>query len=107
MPVPTLTHLQFLVLQILGGSQRPGRYLRAELAKNAQRKSLPAFYQMMARLEDANFVEGSYRRIDIDDQPVQERCYKITAPGLKAYHSTRDFYFQSSLNTAKGGVIHG
>src|SRR5688572_8759241 len=108
MPIPDLTHLQFLVLLIIGGIERPGRYVREKLAEEGQRTSLPAFYQMMARLEEAKYIKTSTRQLDIDGQKVQERWYKVTAAGLRACHDTREFYRVRDLATggAKGGLAH-
>lgn len=95
--VPEITHLQFLVLHILMGSERAGHEIRDELAENGVRKSGPAFYQLMARLEDAGFVKGRYVKIVIDGQTVKERRYKIKGSGATAYNSVEQFY-ASKLN---------
>src|SRR5688572_18267316 len=92
MGIPDLTHLQFLVLDVIGAKERPGKYVREKLTSQGERKTLPAFYQMMARLEDAKFVEGSYRKIEVGGQQLQERWYRITASGIRAWQATRDFY---------------
>jgi DNA-binding PadR family transcriptional regulator len=107
MPLPDLTHLQFLVLLSIGGAEQPGRYVREKLAKEGQRPSLPAFYQMMARLEEAKYIKTSTRQLDIDGQKVQERWYKVTAAGLKACHDTREFYRRREFAPrSKGGLAH-
>jgi DNA-binding PadR family transcriptional regulator len=105
MPVPQLTHLQFLVLDILGARERPGKYIREKLVEEGERKSLPAFYQMMSRLEDADLVEGSNHRVEVEGQPITERRYKITGGGRAAWQTTRDFYFERARAAleAKGG----
>ena len=62
----------------------------------------------MARLEDAKFVEGEYQKAEVASQVVQERWYKITGSGLRAYHSTRDFYASADvMRAAKGGTVRG
>ena len=103
MPLPDTTHLQFLVLTGLGGRQRSGREVRDHLRKHRVRKSLPAFYQLMARLEEAKLVKGWYEREEIDRQIVRQRWYKVTASGLRAWNSARDFYLQQS----KAAMSHG
>ena len=57
--LPSVTHLQFLVLEALDGVEQAGRDLRALLVRHQVRTSGPAFYQMMARLEAASLVEGA------------------------------------------------
>ncbi len=92
MPLPELTHLQFLVLSILLDGERSGREVRERSAEHDKRKSGPAFYQFMARLEDAGFVEGWYDQKVVDGQSIKERRYKITGGGLRAWEDVRDFY---------------
>ena len=58
--LPTLTHLQFLVLGVLRADEQPGRIVREALASYGVRRSGPAFYQLMARLERARLIEGWY-----------------------------------------------
>lgn len=106
MPVPDITHLQFLILSILGGLDRPGRDVRQKLADANVRKSGPAFYQLMARMEEAKLVKGEYRKIDIDGQAVQERWYKVTGAGMKAWERTRDFYAERAAFGANGGFAN-
>ena len=54
--IPDITHLQFLVLGMLRGGERLGRTVRRSLARHGVARTGPAFYQMMARLEDAGLV---------------------------------------------------
>ena len=108
--LPNLTPLQFLVLGALvgaGDDERRGRDLRAELSKHGVRRSAPAFYQMMARLEDAGWVEGSYTQQIVDGQIIKERGYRITATGHKAWTATRDFYLDTASRAARAaGIAH-
>jgi hypothetical protein len=92
-PLPELSHLQFAVLQVLGTGVLSGKDLREGLKSNhGIRKSGPAFYQMMARLEDGKFVEGSYTQEIIDGQIIKERQYRVTAAGIRALNHTKRFY---------------
>lgn len=94
-PVPQLTHLQFKVLGLLLERHEPsGLWLRDELRSAGVRQSGPAFYQMMARLEDGGLVAGRYRRRSVDGQPIKERIYQVSAAGLAAWRETRDFYLE-------------
>src|SRR5688500_1063257 len=93
MPLPEVTHLQFLVLAVLlDGGELPGRVVREKLAEAGQRKSGPAFYQFMARLEDAGLVEGWYDQKVVDGQIIKERRYRIAGRGVEAVEATRAFY---------------
>jgi DNA-binding PadR family transcriptional regulator len=80
------------VLDVLGAVERPGWLIRDRLAEMGERKTLPAFYQMMSRLEDAGFVKGEYRKAEVDGHTVNERWYKITGNGVSARNRTLDFY---------------
>ncbi len=102
--LPDLTHLQFLVLTALMGSERSGRCIREELAKQGVKKSLASFYQLMSRLEDAKMVTGRYEHKTIDGYAVKERHYEVTGLGQRSWEQTRDFYAQA---TAQAGTLLG
>ena len=99
--LPDVTHLQFLVLAVLQGGERPGRVVRKAIADYGVRRSGAAFYQMMARLERDGMVEGWYDQIAIGDQTVTERRYRVTAAGTRAWAETRAFYENSNLIVAR------
>ena len=92
MKIPDLSHLQMLVLECLGAQKRSGRELRQRLAQSGSKKSGPAFYQLMARLEEAGFVEGEYSQKIVEKQIIKERRYRVTGEGARAARRTRDFY---------------
>ena len=104
MGLPTLTHLQFAILDVLGACKRSGREVRAGLKGRGIRKDGPAFYQLMARLEDAGFVKGWYDQKVIDGQIIKERRYQVLGAGLRAWTRTRDFYFDASRLSSVIGV---
>jgi DNA-binding PadR family transcriptional regulator len=90
--LPALTHLQYLVLGVLRSDAQPGRVLRQALASYGVRRSAPAFYQLMARLEKAKLVEGWYELITVGDQSVTERRYRITPEGSRLWARAHGFY---------------
>jgi DNA-binding PadR family transcriptional regulator len=90
--LPSLTHLQFLVLGALRGADQPGRILRDTLAGYGVRRTAPAFYQLMARLESAGLVEGRYEQVTVGDQAVTERWYHITGAGTRQWTRAQNFY---------------
>lgn len=92
MKLPRITHLQFSVLASLRGGEQAGKAVRAQLAELGLRRSGPAFYQLMSRLEDAGLVAGRYEQQVIDGQIIKERVYTITEKGERAWQTTRDFY---------------
>jgi DNA-binding PadR family transcriptional regulator len=93
--LPRITHLQFSVLALLQGGERPGKAVRQQLAELGMRRSGPAFYQLMSRLEDAELVEGRYDQKVIDGQIIKERFYTISEAGVEAWQATRDFYVET------------
>lgn len=103
MRIPDVTHLQFLVLGILKDGEKPGRLVREKLADSGQKKSGPAFYQFMARLEDARFVEGFYEEKVVEGQRIKERIYRITGEGISAWENVRDFYMAHARFGLQGG----
>jgi DNA-binding PadR family transcriptional regulator len=90
--LPSISHLQFLALGVLVGGERSGREIRAQVARFGVRRTGPAFYQMMARLERDGLVEGWYHQVKVGDQAVTERRYRATAAGERAWRETGSFY---------------
>lgn len=99
--LPVLTHLQFLVLGVLRGDEQPGRTVRDALGAYGIRRTGPAFYQLMARLEKDGLVDGWYEQITVGDQAVTERRYRITAEGKKRWNDARAFYEHVARAAAK------
>jgi DNA-binding PadR family transcriptional regulator len=106
MPIPQLTHLQFLVVSELLRGEKRGRDLRARLRAENVRQSGPGFYQMMAALEDAGFVAGRYEQEVIDGQIIRQRHYKVNPTGKKAWQESRDFYMQV-IGARQRDLAHG
>jgi DNA-binding PadR family transcriptional regulator len=98
--IPRLSHLQFAVLGVLGSATKRGKDLRKCLSEHGLKKSGPAFYQMMARLEEAKFVEGWYEQQIIEGQIIKERHYRVTGHGIDAFNKTRAFYTNGHLQMA-------
>ena len=93
MSMPALSHLQFAVLDVMGAREVSGRDLRASLrSEKGVSKSGPAFYQLMARLEDANFVNGRYEEKVVEGQRIKERRYQLTGDGERARRKAILFY---------------
>ncbi len=93
--IPRLSHLQFLVIGILRGRSAPGREVREQLRAFDIRKSGPAFYQMMSRLEDSSLVDGTYHQEIIEGQIIRERHYTATESGVRAWEGSRSFYLEA------------
>lgn len=92
MPFPEITHLQFRVLSFLAPSERTGRSIREELERGGDRRSAPAFYQLMSRLEDQGLVTGWYEAKEVNGQRVRVRHYRIDPRGERVLAETRAFY---------------
>lgn len=99
MELPDITHLQYLVLDSLTHAERPGRLIRTRLSEAKVRQSGPAFYRMMARIEDAGLADGFYVQEVIEGQIIKERHYRLTEAGRQAWDSTRRFYRESLLRS--------
>src|SRR5258708_1323683 len=106
MPLPRLTHLQFLVVTELARKSAPGRTLRGKLKEGVVRQSGPAFYQLMAALEDAGFVSGWYEQQVVDAQIIRERHYKVLSAGTRAIDESRAFYGGASVQQTRRGPAH-
>lgn len=90
--VPNISHLQFLVLHLLLHDDHSGRFLRDRLSEEGNKQSHPAFYQMMARLEQDTLVMGWYESVVVDGQTIREKMYSLTSRGRKAHASVQEFY---------------
>jgi DNA-binding PadR family transcriptional regulator len=99
--LPAITHLQFLVLGALRSEEHAGRTLREALASYGVRRTAPAFYQLMSRLESSGLVEGRYEPIIVGDQAVTERRYRITAAGQQAWTRAYEFYVEVGRLSSK------
>lgn len=99
--LPALTHLQFLVLGVLRNDELPGRTLREALSGYGIRRTGPAFYQLMARLEKDRLVDGWYEQITVGDQAVTERRYRMSSEGKRQWNAARDFYQHVARSAAK------
>lgn len=105
MKPPTLTQLQYLVLTSIGGKERSGKELRARLLNEGYQKSLPAFYQLMSRLEDAGLVRGKNYEITVDGISIKERRYILTSRGLKTASDVHQFVLRNWENLSEAGSI--
>src|SRR5882762_3394351 len=90
--LPELTGLQFLIIETIGAKRMRGAELRDRLKEQKVHKTGPAFYQLMARLEEAKLVEGWYEQEVIDGQMIKQRCYRVTGTGERARRDTLEFY---------------
>jgi DNA-binding PadR family transcriptional regulator len=90
--LPALTHLQFIVIGALLAEEQSGKDIRRELKRQGVRRTAPAFYQMMGRLEEAGWIDGFYTQEVVDAQIIKERRYRVKPAGVRAWNSTRDFY---------------
>src|SRR3982751_6090804 len=90
--IPRLTHLQFLVLGLLRGGERPGRAIREAIAAHGVKRSAPAFYQLMARLERDRLVDGWHEQVTARDPAGTERRSRLRPAGARRWAEARDFY---------------
>lgn len=105
--IPGLSHLQFAVLSVLKEGPCSGQALRGQLGKMGFRRTLAAFYQLMARLEESGLVDGWYEQQEVGGQYLRQRHYRNTAQGDKAWEATAEFYEESiSAVRNRGGLAH-
>src|SRR5258705_12004435 len=90
--LPTLTHLQFIVIGALLADEQSGKDLRIELKRHGVRRTGPAFYQMMARLEDSGWIDGFYTQGIVDAQIIKERRHHRKPAGPRSWNRTPDFF---------------
>ncbi len=105
MKLPQITHLQFHVLDALVSGPKKGRELRESLAKAGYSKSLAAFYQLMARLEDDKLVKGTYRKRNIDGTLATEAEYRVLKSGERARQQSLEYYVERALEQGLAAPI--
>lgn len=87
-----LSDIQFLVLSLLMGGSQKGRALREAMKQEGKSKSLPAFYQLMSRMENAGLVKSWHETIVVGGQTLKEKYYELTGTGISEWESTLAFY---------------
>lgn len=105
MSLPNLSHLQFQILDCMASKEITGRDLRAALKEKGIKKSGPAFYQLMSRLEDSDFVKKRIEPKNVEGHEIKESLYKISGLGVEARYAAYQSYADS--NTAKLGGTYG
>ncbi|MEM8781928.1 MAG: PadR family transcriptional regulator [Planctomycetota bacterium] len=91
--LPPYTPLQFAVLSLVVPGEVPGRALRQALKdKYGHKRSGPAFYQLMSRLEEMGLVVGTYHTVTVGEQDVRERRYSLTGDGVDALNEMQAFH---------------
>lgn len=90
--LPTITHLQAAILKQLRDSPLAGVAVRIGLCALGIKKEGPAFYQLMARMEEAGLIDSRKTPLTVGDQRYHECHYKITAKGRKELERTEEFY---------------
>lgn len=89
-----ISHLQFTAISLIGSGRIAGKELRQKLMDKGIDRSYPAFYQLMARLEDAGLVAGVYDQKKVNGKTVRFRKYSVTRHGANAYNNMLKHYKQ-------------
>jgi DNA-binding PadR family transcriptional regulator len=89
--MPTLNHRQFFIVNLVS-EEHSGRHIRDCLKAQGVHSSLPAFYQLMARLEADGLVKGRYIMRKGQGHILKERHYRSLAYGRRECQAVRDFY---------------
>ncbi|MEM8549874.1 MAG: PadR family transcriptional regulator [Verrucomicrobiota bacterium] len=93
MNTPTLSHLQFAVLDCIGGREMKGRDLRQRMKdEKGISKAGPAFYQLMGRMEEGGLVKSKVEDIELGENRLKQKIYWITGEGAKAVHRSKTYY---------------
>ncbi len=100
-----LPYLQFAVMGVLTKKKLPGREIRRELERLGVKKAGPAFYRLMARMEEATLIDGWYEQEVVEGQIFRERVYKALPAGLQAWMYTRDFHTAVIRHSSEGRSV--
>jgi hypothetical protein len=87
--IPLLTIKQFIILTSLLDGEKCGRHLRTFLNGELKiKQSLPAFYQLIGRLDDGGYVNAETKPKEVAGKMIRERWYKISPLGIIAHQKT-------------------
>lgn len=102
-PLPKVTHLQFLVLDIVARRSEglPAPELRAGLCVAGEDQQGPKFYQLMRRLEADGLLTSWNQPYIVAGGRISRTCYRVTEKGAAAHRVTLQFYETRLKN---GGV---
>ncbi len=84
-----MSNIEQIILGILLDKEQSGRDTREKLAKYGETISPPAFYQLMSRLEDQNFIESWDQDKVVKGHQIKERRYRITYKGTCAWKDSQ------------------
>lgn len=87
-----LTCKQAAALRAILANELPGRKVRERMAKDGIKQSLPAFYILMDRMEDAGYLKGKMECKVVHGQTIRYKVYTITYAGKRALKTTLDFF---------------
>jgi hypothetical protein len=92
MKLPSLTPIQFVVLEAIAFALLPGKELRARLHEKGIPMEGPNFYQCMKRMEKSRLVRVEKRSQIITGQIIKESLYAVTKKGECAFLDAVEFY---------------
>jgi len=103
--LPELTHLQFLIIDILRQELEgtPARFIRQKMDNAGVERQRPVFYNAMARLVERGLVEAWTEVFDVAGEDVSRTHYRTTPEAEKAWKFTHQFY-SSRAQAAK--ILH-
>ncbi len=90
--LPSISHLQFAVLDTLSRSTLSGKAIRDELACLGKMYQPAAFSGLMVRLVRDGFVRSEVDNSASSRHGLPEKCYFITDAGISAWKITLEFY---------------
>lgn len=103
--IPTLTHLQAFIIQLIVKDEHSGRFIRSRLSDIGEHRSAAAFYQLMARMEKSGQINGHYVTTVVDGQTIKERLYRATLNGMQELVSTSNFYSDIRRRSGLSSVL--
>ena len=92
--LPTLTHLQFLVLDLVrtDSLEVAAQEIMSCLRDAGVGHEGPKFYQLMRRMEECGLVFARSKVIDVAGGKIQRTFYKLTAEGVTSWKLSANFY---------------
>jgi DNA-binding PadR family transcriptional regulator len=93
--LPEHSHLQYAILGLLSRAEVSGVELRKSISElTGKEYSGPAFYQLMGRMVELQFVQGFDVDVKVNRYVAKERRYRILPQGTAAVKEVRHFYME-------------
>lgn len=102
--LPTITHLQFLILNIIYHEERSSIEIQNSLFQCGIIMSHPSFHQLLDRMLTAGWVKRRKATASYKNRPCVQSFYTLTRDGGGAHDKTMGFYIRINNGLERYGL---